>query len=99
MQNLADVLHPIAASWELFLGQLPGFPHDQIGKISCDISNDRKVAKSCLIQGLQKLCESRKNVTYGDIAAVMEKTMLPNKPLAEKIRHIGKDNETGTPYI
>ena len=97
LSELAELLEPIARLWELILGQLPEFPHDQIEKISANVTKQREDPKNCFIRGLEKLCDSKKSVTYGDIAAIMERPMLPNIPLARRIRrdYKGQYNRIG----
>ena len=88
---LTFLLQPIAANWDLFLGQL-GVPDAKRKGIATDNRGSGSDCKSCLVNGLRKLATSGRPPTYGSIAAVLDGSVIPNKPLAREIYALRMDN-------
>ena len=85
VNELAAVLNKVAASWDLFVGQL-GLAHHVVEQIQYDNAGKPELSKRCLLSGLQRWVESTDTPTYEKIVAALRSDTIGRKPLADDVQ-------------
>ena len=93
VDQLAALVVEVAATWNLFLGQL-GVCNGTRDQIQLQSVGQPNVAQYCLTRGLHHWVVSDQSPTYEKIIAVFNGNFLTNRPLARKVEEFAQSVET-----
>ena len=97
VDRLLTVLADVAASWNVFVGQLE-FPQARIQQIERDVPPGDRRSVECLRSALHQWVSISDNPTYDDIVAALRSPVLKEAVLAQRVEEFSRKIQ-GAAYL